>query len=252
MIGPLLAAIAFLTRLPVPASLHKPSNDVQRSARWFPLVGVLLGSIYAASAWLAIHRFSASVVAALILGLDALLTGALHLDGLADMADGFGGGKTRADVLRIMRDHSIGSYGAAALMLLLLFKAACLSDLLSSPDGIWILFIAPTLSRWSILLLTLCAPYARRASDGAVGTGALSLSFTKLDFAIATAFCAPLLLFPSMARTLFCWVAVAVCTLCIAGLSRRRIGGFTGDVLGANVVLSEALQLAAAILVSPR
>jgi cobalamin 5'-phosphate synthase/cobalamin synthase len=190
------------------------------------------------------------VAAVLVVALDALLTGALHLDGLADMADGFGGGKTRDDVLRIMRDHSIGSYGAVALILTLLLKAVCLSNLLGRTNDFWILFTAPAISRWSILLLSTNVPYARAINDGPIGTGAMSRSITQRDLLFGTALCLPLLLFPGPVRTLICWVASAACTACLARICRQRIGGFTGDVLGANTVLSEALQFVIAIMVS--
>ena len=249
MIFSFLGAVAFLTRIPVPSPVHTRFLDLQQPARWFPLVGVLLGSLYAAAAWLLLLRLPPSVAATLVLALDALMTGALHLDGLADTADGFGGGRTREDVLRIMRDHCIGSYGASALILILLIKAAGLSSLLSSTQGLWILFVAPTFSRWSILLLSRCAPYARRAVDGPTGTGALSKSIEWSDLAIGTVLCLPLLIFAGPLRALICWCAAALSTLGVAGISRRRIGGFTGDVLGANVVLAEALQITVALLV---
>ena len=250
MIGQILAAIAFLTRIPVPTSTHTRAMDLGRSARWFPAVGLLLGSLYAVFAWIALLRLPASVVAVLVVALDALLTGALHLDGLADMADGFGGGKTRGDVLRIMRDHSIGSYGAVALILALLTKAVCLSSLLGKMSDFWILFTAPAISRWSILLLSTSVPYAREINDGPIGTGAMSRFITWRDLLFGTALCLPLLLFPGPVRTLIYWAASAVCTACLARMCQRRIGGFTGDVLGANTVLSEALQFVIAIVVS--
>jgi adenosylcobinamide-GDP ribazoletransferase len=252
MIGGFLSAVAFLTRIPVFPFVHADATNLRRSARWFPLVGLLLGGIYAGAAWLLIQRFPALVVAVLLLVFDALLTGALHLDGLADMTDGFGGGRTREDVLRIMRDHAIGSYGAAALILLLLFKAVCLSDLVASKHGLWILIVAPALSRWSILLLSRLAPYARGLSDGVIGTGALCQSITRFDFAFATALCFTLPFAFGVNRTFACWCGVAALTFFMAQICRRRIGGITGDTLGANAVISEALQFALAIAMNQR
>lgn len=252
MIGPILAAMAFLTRLPVPAFIHTRSDTIRQAARWFPLIGLLLGGIYAGFAYIALYRLPSSVVAVLVVALDALLTGALHLDGLADMADGFGGGKTREEVLRIMRDHAIGSYGACALIAVMLLKTVCITGLLENRRNIWILFVAPTFSRWSILLLAKCTPYARQITDGPTGTGALSQSFSKIDLAIGTALCLPLLVVPGPVRMLACWATSALCTTCVARISVRRIGGVTGDVLGANTVVSEAAQYVVAILVSVR
>jgi adenosylcobinamide-GDP ribazoletransferase len=253
MIGPLLSAVAFLTRIPVPSSVHMNERNLRRSARWFPAVGMLLGSIYAASAWLAIGMFPAPVIAVLLLMLNALLTRAIHLDGLADMADGFGAGRTTEDVLRIMRDHAVGSYGATALILLLLFNAACLSELVATRQCFWALFVAPALSRWSIVFLSQLAPYARRSTNGAVaGIGSLCQSMTRFDMAFATVLCIVLPLVCGIKRMLACWLGVLTVTLFMAWLCRRRIGGITGDTQGANVVISEALQFAIAILVPLR
>jgi len=245
--------VAFLTRIPVPASIHSDLAALGRSARWFPLVGLGLGSLYAAAARLLAMNLPALVVAVLLLVVDAMATGALHLDGIADMADGFGGGRTRDDVLRIMRDHSIGSYGGTALVLLLLLKTACLSELLARNQGLWILFVAPALSRWAIVLLSQSAPYARRASDASeMGTGALAESIGRTDFAVATATCVPLPILFGLKRTFACWAAVAVASAIMARICRRRIGGTTGDTLGANVVISEALQFLMHFIINQR
>lgn len=246
--GSLVAAIAFLTRIPVPSWVHTEPPYIQRAAPWFPLVGVLLGSMYAGFAWLALHSLPPTVVAVLVIALDALLTGALHLDGLADMADGFGGGKSREEVLRIMRDHCVGSYGTTALVVILLLKTVCLSEVLSNSRGLWILVVAPALSRWGILLLCRCTPYARETTGSAAGTGALSTSVTRLHLLIGTGLCLPCLLVTSPLRMVSCWVTVAACTLCLGMISRVRIGGFTGDVLGASAVVSEAAQFLIAVL----
>lgn len=243
----LLAAMAFLTRIPVPAFVHTRTGALENAGRWFPVVGLLLGSLYTAAAWAANGHLPGTVTAVLLVGFDALLTGGLHLDGLADMADGFGGGKTREDILRIMRDHAVGSYGAVALIVILLLKTVCLSELVTSSRNLWILFTAPTLSRWSILLLARSAPYARKTDDGPTGSGALSRSFTGLDLVIGTVVCFALLPLAGVTRTLACWLVTAASTACLVALARRRIGGITGDVLGANVVLAEALQLMTAL-----
>ncbi len=107
----LLVAISFLTRLPAGRFAAFNAEDVSHSAGWFPVVGLLLGAIYALAAFLLKSHLPLVMVAVLLVILDALATGALHFDGLADTADGFGGGKNREDILRIMRDHAIGSYG---------------------------------------------------------------------------------------------------------------------------------------------
>jgi adenosylcobinamide-GDP ribazoletransferase len=153
-----LAAIAFLTRLPVGRFATFDAADVAHSAGWFPLVGVLLGALYSLTAVLLRNHLPLEVVAVLLVILDALATGALHLDGLADTADGFGGGKTREDILRIMRDHAIGSYGGIALATLVALKVMAYGALLKQSDWMVALTLTPVLGRWSILLLTATLP----------------------------------------------------------------------------------------------
>ncbi|MGH9771101.1 MAG: adenosylcobinamide-GDP ribazoletransferase [Candidatus Acidiferrales bacterium] len=253
MIGSLLSAIAFLTRLPVPRSVHTSEANLRRSGRWFPAVGFIIGLICSAVAWLGSQRLPAFMVAVLVLIFEAFLTGALHLDGLADMADGFGGGRNREDVLRIMRDHAIGSYGGTALVLLLLFKTACLSELVGNQRGLLTIVVAPVLSRWSIVLLSRALPYARRGGErDALGTGALCECISRFDLIFATACCAILPVFFGVVRTIACWVVVVLVSLCIARICSRRIQGITGDTLGASVVVCEAVQYAIALLVNPR
>jgi cobalamin synthase len=104
------------------------------------------------------------VVAVLILLAEALLTGALHMDALAATADGFGGGRTRDDVLRIMRDHAIGSYGATALILLFAMKANSISALISRTPYSSFQILAPALGRWNIVLLPMDALCASKRS----------------------------------------------------------------------------------------
>ena len=139
----LLAAVAFLTRLPVGRIAAYDLADVARSAGWFPVVGILLGAIYTAAAALLRVHLPLDLVAILLVILDALATGCLHFDGLADTADGFGGGKDPQDVLRIMRDHSIGSYGAIAIVSVTPTEASPSAEKAQSRDALTLSTSAP-------------------------------------------------------------------------------------------------------------
>jgi cobalamin 5'-phosphate synthase/cobalamin synthase len=241
----LLAAIAFLTRFPVGRLAAFEKSDVSRGAAWFPLVGVLLGAIYAGAAALFVGRLPAAMTGVLLVIVDALATGALHLDGLADSADGFGGGRTREDVLRIMRDHAIGSYGGVALAIAVAWKGAAYSALLAQPHWVIPIALAPTLGRWSILLLTAWLPYARATESAIQGMGKPALLWGTLMSLIAVA----------AVRSIRAWTAMsAVVLLSVAfGLyCRRRIGGITGDTLGANLEICEAAVLAAFLWATPQ
>ena len=171
-----VAALAFLTRVPVGRVAVFDTGDVARSAGWFPLIGVLLGAIYSGVASLLKSHLPLGLVAVLLLALDAIATGALHFDGLADTADGFGGGQSREDILRIMRDHSIGSYGGLALAACVALKVTAYAALLTQSNWIPALILIPALGRWSILLLTAALPYARPSASAIDGMGKRSLS----------------------------------------------------------------------------
>jgi adenosylcobinamide-GDP ribazoletransferase len=224
----LLAALAFLTRLPIPIAFD--GADVGRATLAFPLVGALIGLACAGIA--RTPRLPAAVVAALVIAFDALATGALHLDGLADTADGFGGGRSREDVLRIMKDHAIGAYGATALILLLLLKIACI------PALDWrALVLAPMLSRWLSVPLCRFLPYARTTGTGK----ALFEHVGAVEVVGATLLCGAGVFYLGGLRAVICAVAAIGFSLIFAVMSLRQIGGITGDTLGANTVLCEAL-----------
>jgi adenosylcobinamide-GDP ribazoletransferase len=239
-----LAAAAFLTRLPVGRLTAFDAADVAHSGGWFPLIGVLLGMIYSLAAALLKSYLPLEVVAVLLVIFDALATGALHYDGLADTADGFGGGNSREDILRIMRDHAIGSYGGTALVTLVALKVTSYAALLTRSNWIAALILTPALGRWSILLLTAALPYARPSASVTDGMGKRSLLWgtgTVLVAMIAT-------MITTMIATTSgrAWIAMAAVAAVTAGFGfycRRRIAGITGDTLGANLQLCESAAL---------
>jgi len=245
-----LAAFAFLTRLPMGRAGVFDANDVARSAGWFPLVGISLGAVYTLAAALLNDHLPLGVVAVLLVIIDALVTGALHFDGLADAADGFGGGKSREDILRIMRDHSIGSYGGVALAACIALKVTAYAALLQQSDWIPALILTPALGRWSILLLTAALPYARPSASAIEGMGKRSL-FWGTGFIFVAMVAGTLV--TAMSTRAYVAVAAAVAVTAAFGFyCRRRIGGITGDTLGANVQLCESAVLLAFLWTGPR
>ena len=234
----LAAAISFLTRLPIGRLVSFDASDVARSAAWFPLVGCLLGAIGAGAAYLLRGHLPSLLVAAILVALEAVLTGALHFDGLADTADGFGGGKDRDDVLRIMRDHAIGSYGGTALVLLVAFKVAAYSALLGLEQWTPAIVLTPAVGRWSILLLTATLPYARQ-------TASVVRNIEKSALLWGTATVAIVLAASQLWRSGAAAGAAVVVSACFGLYCRRRMGGITGDTLGANLQLCECAALLA-------
>jgi cobalamin 5'-phosphate synthase/cobalamin synthase len=236
----LLAAIAFLTRIPVPGASRFDTADVARSAGWFPLVGLLLGFVYSLTAVLLKNHLPSAVVAVLIAIIDALLTGCLHLDGLADTADGFGGATNSGEALRIMRDHAIGSYGGVALALAVALRVTVYSALLKQANSVSALVLTPVFGRWSILLLTATLPYARPSASVIQGIRKRTLLWGTCLVA------APTIAVISIRACIAIGAVVLMST--VFGLyCKRRIGGITGDTLGANLQLCESISLLAFI-----
>jgi len=239
----LAASIAFLTRIPVPSAGNFGAEDVGKSARWFPAVGLLIGCVYVLMLRLLSPHLPPDVIAVLIVLAEVLLTGALHLDALADMTDGFGGGRTREDILRIMRDHVIGSYGATALILLIALKITVISALVQRQQAVPYLMLAPALGRWSIVPLSRFLSYARESKAAANHIGTVELVWASLIALGAAAFSASW-------HGLVCWIAVSAMTAWFGRFCFRKIGGITGDTLGANVQLSESIVLLAGLALS--
>jgi cobalamin 5'-phosphate synthase/cobalamin synthase len=249
MVKGLFVATGFLTRVPVP--LVAGALDVGRAARWFPLIGAALGGAAALIAW-TLHEaigLPPALTAILVVGLGAWVTGAIHLDGLADTADGFGGGHTRDDVLRIMRDPVIGSYGAVGLVLIVATKVAALATLLERDAALPFLVAAPAMSRWTVVALGAWLPYAR--AEGGLGL-AVTRASDVTGLVIASAITAAIALAALRTAAVLPWAAAALVTLMLGRAARRRIGGITGDVFGAGVELAETAVLVSGVLLTGR
>ncbi len=234
----LLASIAFCTRIPVRVPFT--AEDVGKAARWFPVVGAMLGLLYWGIARGLQGIFPATVIAVLIVATEALITGALHFDGLADTLDGFGGGKTRDDILRIMRDHAIGTYGAMAIILLVALKVAAMTALIEQHRLFPVVLLAPALGRWNIVLLSWWLPYARPSQ-------AVSRNIGRREVIRATLATALLVGGVGSWRGGLCWAGSAVCAILFGCFCRKKVGGVTGDTLGASEQLGESVALLAGL-----
>lgn len=228
-------AVIFLTRLPA-GRLSDPIPDLSQ-ARWaFPLVGLAVGGI-TALVWLALTALGMPplLAAALTLAAQAMTTGALHQDGLADVADGLGGGRDRAHALEIMRDSRIGSYGTLALGLTTLIWVLALSQV---QHAAWALVALAVTSRLCMTIVLTELPSVR---DQGLGQSA---SDGKRPYLVGAAFAA-LLLIPLGLPALAALAAMALATAFLAHRALKRIGGQTGDVCGATQLLSETAGLVA-------
>ena len=230
-------ALMFLTRLP----LRAPKAELAGAVAAFPVVGLIVGALGGAGYWLATTTgLSPAIAAFLALAVTVIATGALHEDGLADSADGLAGA-TREDSIRIMRDSRSGGYGVLAMVFSVGLRAAALATLGGPLPVLLAMMAAGALSRAAMPPAMLALP---RAS--ASGQGAAAGRPVWLDVAVGLilAGLAALLLVgivPGMAAT----GAVAVAALGVAALARRRLGGYTGDVLGAIQQVAEIAALLA-------
>lgn len=236
----LVAAIRFLTRIPMPGPDTRP-EDISRAVGWFPLVGALVGGITAGIFLLALRVWMAPVAAVLAIAFGLMLTGGFHEDGATDATDGLGGGWTRERVLEIMKDSRIGAYGAMALWCLLMLRWAALVNL--ERRAILALPLAMALGRWSIaFVLRLLPPIgqglAKEVHKG-LGWGAYFGSTFLAGLACLAAWHLGL---PHVLRAAF---AAALLALLWTFYLRRRLGGHSGDLLGAGNQLVEAAVLLA-------
>jgi cobalamin 5'-phosphate synthase/cobalamin synthase len=234
----ILGALSFLTVVPVGRGTAPGASDVGRGAVYFPLVGAFVGGAVALSAWAASLILPLTLAALIGVGAGAVLTGALHLDGLADTADGYGG-RTRARALEIMRDHSVGSYGVVAVVLDLGLRTAALASLLPSPHRLLYLVAAGALSRSLAVGLGALLPDARG------GRGQASLLEGVGAGLAAVAAAAGIVIAVLLTRWPGLLAALGVAALGVLwGLHcRRRLGGMTGDTLGAASEASEVFVL---------
>lgn len=234
----LRGAIGLLTRLPLPHG-----RGPLRAGTWaWPLAGALVGALAALAAGVALALgLTPGVAAALALATQAMVTGAMHEDGLADTADGFWGGWDKARRLAIMKDSHIGSYGVVALVLSLLARWSALAVVVAAGAHWPVLIAVGALSRAPMAVVMAALPNARGAGlsqsvgrpDGAQAAGAVALGLLVA-----------VLLTGGAALGMFLLV-----TLCCGGLAlvaRAKIGGQTGDILGATQQLAEIAALAVA------
>jgi adenosylcobinamide-GDP ribazoletransferase len=223
-------ALMLLTRLPAGRLSYAPS--IGQSAWAFPVIGLLVGAI-AASVMTALTGLDPHLAAGLTVAATVLVTGGLHEDGLADLADGFGGGRDKARKLEIMRDSRIGSYGTLALILVLGLRVQAIALVAGQGSAVWALIAIEAASRAGLPLVLRRLPAAR--ADG-LGHGAAQVSWRRVGIALVLGI-ASLSLIGGMAAV---WIGITI-SLVVAAISLlalRQIGGQTGDVLGAMQALS--------------
>lgn len=227
-------AFRTLTRFPFPGKGCTKESSI---LFWFPFVGLVLGAF---SLGISLLPLSAFVRSSLIIACSAYLTRAFHLDGLCDVADGFGGGWTKEATLRIMRDSSVGAFALITLVSTLLFQVFAIAEVL---QFLPLLLFVPALGRTMVVIATCLSSYARQGE----GTASALVRQSSIRHMVG-----PVLQMALFLALLFYWESPSFLPACSASLfalvmtgflmrmSWKRLGGVTGDVLGAIEILSES------------
>ena len=235
-------AISFLTILPVIDRRPASDETVAASFAWFPVVGFLLGAALVGEDWLLAHVFAQVIRSVLIVISLTVVTGAVHLDGLADTADALGAGRDCDRALEILRDSRVGTFGASAIFFDLTLKILALSTL-AGHRRYAALFLAPMLARWALLLVASGLPYLRSFGAGSTLLGNENKRLGSRA-ALVAAFTIVLMLTLGEWRASALATAVAIAIVFAMRLFYRRwLGGVTGDLIGACGELVEIAVL---------
>lgn len=238
-LGLFFIAMGFFTRIPMPSWVEVNSDRLNQASRYFGAVGIVVGGISALVYLIANELFPSSIAIVFAMVASVITTGGFHEDGLADTADGFGGGWTLQDKLTIMKDSRVGTYGVLALVFALLFKFVLLSEIaLYAPHlVVSALIVSHCLSRVLAASLIFSEPYVRE--DASSKSKPLAQSQTLNELAILLITGALVLWITGITAALgLCALLLVLRYLIIIGF-RRQIGGYTGDTLGAAQQLSE-------------
>ncbi len=230
-------ALKTLTRIPLP---DRGRGMEERTLFWFPFVGLLIGG---ANLLIAMLPFGVSVNSVLVLVFYSYITRAFHLDGLMDLADGLGGGWTKERALSIMKDPHVGAFGVIAIVLVLLLQYALLQQVISFPI---ILLFVPMTGRLMQVYASSFSVYARSGEGTASNLVRRSRAVHSIGPTLQVLLMLTVVFFmqSSLFYVLLCGFAFALlCTIYLLHLTKKRLGGITGDVLGAIEVLGETSTL---------
>ena len=236
-----LAALGFLTIIPLPRRCEIALEQLARSTAYFPLVGIIIGLILAGLYWLLHLILPSSVVSGLLVVGAVVISGGLHLDGFIDTFDGIGGHKTAEARWQVMHDSRAGAFGIVAVFCLLLVKYVSLN---SVPESLMMatLVLMPIVSRWAMVYAIFAYPYAKPSGLGKAIKERTSWRRFTVATIIALAAAIPLFQWAGPVIMLGVWII----TMAMAAYLRRKFSGLTGDTYGA---INEVAEVSVLILV---
>lgn len=234
-----LLSLQFLTIINIKNDAPIDEKSFGRSVIFLPLIGLLIGVLLVITSKILFAILPVLISDAIVLIVLIIITGGLHVDGFADTIDGFAGGKNKDDILRIMKDSRIGTFGVVGIVMLLLTKYLSIYSL--QEDTKYLVLIAmPVIGRWSVLPMGLFFKYAR--IEG--GTGKIFAESIRLKEFIIGTIMALAIIIPLFRLKGFLMLAVIfIVTLLIGRYSKRKINGITGDVFGATIEINELIIL---------
>jgi len=233
----LLVALQFLTILPIRITSEIAEEDFGKSLRYFPLVGMLIGLALSGVASLS-SLLPNPVVAVLILIMSIVLTGGIHLDGFADTCDGFYGPRSKERILEIMRDSRVGVMGVTGVFCLLALKCTLIASI--PHNVLWkVLIMMTVFARWSQVLVCCTSNYAREE-----GKAKYFVEYAgKKELLVGSIFAVVLFLFLMKLKGLVLLVVSLLPLLLFMNCVKRKIGGVTGDTVGATSEIAEVAVL---------
>ncbi len=234
-----LIALQFLTRIPVNVKDPIENNDLVNSVYFYPLIGLIMGIILAASDYVLKTFVPLDARAVIILAIFILLSGGLHLDGFMDTVDGLGSGAPREKALEIMQDSHSGAFGVIGVVLLLLLKLTFFQSFHAQFLPV-VLLVTPVLSRWAVVAVMPLADYARSG----FGLGKVLVNSVGKKEVLAT------LIFTLIVSMILVRIAsfiliffILLFLLLWTRYLNKKIGGITGDILGATIEITEVIVL---------
>lgn len=234
------ASLTFLTRIPLGSLAEFDGDDVARSSLWFPLIGAGAGAAVGAVATGLAHSLTPLLAAALAVAVGTLLTGAMHIDGIGDTADGLGA-RTRERSLEVMRESTVGAYGVVAIVLDLVVRVSVLDELVVRHDAIVVAAMSGALSRMSPVILSSLLPYARAGAG--LGQPFTRGGRTRAVIAVVMAVSIAIVLGANRGAVA---VVAALCLTGVVGIFYQHwLSGVTGDMLGAA---SEVVEVSVLVL----
>ena len=246
MLTSFLAAISFLSIIPLRPKFALTPKQISDSRAYYPIIGLLIGCLLVLIGQACSYAFTTSITAAILTIFLAVITRGLHLDGLMDISDGLFGGYSTQRRLEIMKDSHVGAFAVLSAVLILILKYSAILSILNMPfpGNEYALILAPTISRWSMVLQLTMFPYARR--EGGLGSPFQDNSARLTSSLAALTACVSVIILGG-AGGMGLLVLLSIFAYGVGLVISRMLGGLTGDVYGATNELTEAAGLVLAV-----